>query len=116
MISTRYASFFYGIVIASITWAFSLYLYSRLTQNDNTVNPTMLVSDLPNALKESTFDQRLKNKYENNNHIHKINKEITKGKEYYDFISKKEYKNSDRLLQQLKAVPVKPAVTVGQGI
>ncbi|XP_008213320.2 polypeptide N-acetylgalactosaminyltransferase 35A [Nasonia vitripennis] len=116
MISTRYASFFYGIVIASVTWAFSLYLYSRLSQNDNNVNPTMFVSDLPNSLKESTFDQRIRQRQENSNSIYKLGKELVGGKEQYDWKSRREYKNSDKLLQQLMPVPVKPSVTVGQGL
>ena len=33
MISTKYVSFLLGIIIASLTWAFSLYLYSRILQN-----------------------------------------------------------------------------------
>ncbi|XP_014473131.1 PREDICTED: polypeptide N-acetylgalactosaminyltransferase 35A-like isoform X2 [Dinoponera quadriceps] len=54
MISTRYVSFLSGIIIASLTWAFSLYLYSRLSQNTITVSPTMLVPGISSqALKES---------------------------------------------------------------
>ena len=115
MISTKYASFFYGIVIASVTWAFSLYLYSRLSQNVDIANPTMFISDLPNPLKESTFDQRSRQRQDHNNYVNKMNKELIGGKEQYDLKPKKDYKNSEKLLQQLKPVPVKPAVTIGQG-
>lgn len=77
----------------------------------------MFVSDLPNSLKESTFDQRIRQRQENSNSIYKLGKELVGGKEqYYDWKSRREYKNSDKLLQQLMPVPVKPSVTVGQGI
>jgi H+/gluconate symporter-like permease len=116
MISTKYVSFFYGMVIASITWAFSLYLYSRLSQNVNNINPTMLISDLPKPLKEITFDQHLKQKSENNNYFHKTNNELSNVKEQYNFLSKRHHKNSEKLLQQLKPIPIKSMVTIGEGI
>lgn len=115
MLSIRYASFFYGIIIASVTWAFSLYLYLKLSQNDNIVNPTMLVSDLPDVFKESYFDQTYKQKLEYKNHIHKSDKKLIDYKNHYDVKSRKDYKNSDKLLQQLQPIPLKPSVTIGQG-
>ncbi|XP_058790277.1 polypeptide N-acetylgalactosaminyltransferase 35A-like isoform X2 [Phymastichus coffea] len=121
-----FTSFFYGILIASVTWALSLYMYSRLSQNDNFANPTMLISDMPNSLKESTFDQRSRKWLDNSHYnssliwlkksINKANKDAVLGKDQYDFKFKKEYINSEKLLHQLKPVPVKPSVTIGQGL
>ncbi|XP_012251847.2 polypeptide N-acetylgalactosaminyltransferase 35A isoform X2 [Athalia rosae] len=122
MISTRYASFLSGIVIASVTWAFSLYLYSRLSQNTNTANPTTYVSDFSRPLKESVFDQRSNIKHDSSivrNFEDIFYKGESNGKDAYNFKSKKKYQgfeNSNKLLQQLQPVPVKPAVTVGQGL
>lgn len=120
MISTRYASFISGIAIASVTWAFSLYLYSRLSQNTNTANPTMYVSDSSKNLKESIFDQR-----SINNHPamlvdylkNTVYRDQNNAKDAYNYKAEAKYdfKNSNKLLQQLQPVPVKPAVTVGQG-
>ncbi|XP_011503505.1 PREDICTED: polypeptide N-acetylgalactosaminyltransferase 35A isoform X2 [Ceratosolen solmsi marchali] len=114
MISTKYLSFFYGMVIASITWIFSLYLYLRLSQNVN-INPTNLISDLSNPLKDITFDQNLKQEHKNNNYIFKINNELSNNKEQYSFVLKR-YKNSKKLLQQLNPFPIKPAINIGQGL
>lgn len=122
MISTRYASFLCGIAIASVTWAFSLYLYSRLSQNTNAANPTMYVSEFSKTLKESVFDQRSNHLYAGlsaGNTQDKIRKGETNGKDEYNSKGKKKYqdsKNSNKLLQQLQPVPVKPAVTIGQGM
>lgn len=121
-----FTSFFYGILIASVTWALSLYMYARLSQNDDLANPTMLISDLPNSLKDSTFDQQSRKWLENthyNNHnnsliwpqkyVNRMNKDTVLGKDQYD--SKFKYKNSDKLLEQLKPIPIKPSVIIGQG-
>ncbi|XP_014204346.1 polypeptide N-acetylgalactosaminyltransferase 35A-like [Copidosoma floridanum] len=114
MISTRFASFFYGIVIASITWGFSLYLYSRLSRNDNAIiNPTMFESHEPDLFKESIFDRPNKQRLESSNSIHNIYKDVM-GNDLYD--KKSKYTNSEKLLQQLKPVPIKLAVTLGNGL
>ncbi|XP_008543065.1 polypeptide N-acetylgalactosaminyltransferase 35A [Microplitis demolitor] len=96
MISTRYASFISGIIIASITWAFSLYLYSKLTQNSNVVNPTMLVSEYTIPLEESVFKQKI---------IHSIGDGRVGIK-----------RNSDKLIQQLQPVPIKSAIGLEYGL
>ncbi|XP_011306982.1 polypeptide N-acetylgalactosaminyltransferase 35A [Fopius arisanus] len=93
MISTRYASFISGIVIASLTWAFSLYLYSKLSQNPNNVNPTMLISYL-NPQEDSLLSERML-----------LNNAFDGGK-----------KNSDKLIKQLQPVPVRPVKTLGDGL
>lgn len=115
MLSLRYASFFYGIIIASITWGFSLYLYQKLSQNDDIVNPTMFVSDLPNVFKETYFDKTYKQRLEYGNNIHKSDRRLIDYKNL-DIKSRRDYKNSDKLLQQLQPIPLKPSVTLGQGI
>lgn len=100
MISTRYASFMSGIIIASITWAFSLYLYSKLSQNANTANPTMLVAEYTIPLEESVFHQKII--HDNRISIHDKEKMGMK-------------KNSDKLIQQLQPVPIKPSEVLGNG-
>lgn len=118
MMSTRYVSFIFGIIIASLTWASSLYLYSRLSQNTNTANPTMLVLENSKLGKDSQFyhktysNQHLKF---HNNLIAHHDKQSMIDKDTYN-LRRNAYKNSDKLLQQLQPVPVKPAVTLGQGI
>ncbi|XP_015586678.1 polypeptide N-acetylgalactosaminyltransferase 35A isoform X2 [Cephus cinctus] len=124
MISTRYASFISGIIIASATWAFSLYLYSRLSQNSNTANPTMFVADLSRPLKESVFDQRVNHDHTGelvlrDNSISEFHHKESNGNEAYNSKGKKlnqPYQNSEKLLQQLQPLPVKPSVTLGQGL
>ncbi|XP_015108848.1 polypeptide N-acetylgalactosaminyltransferase 35A [Diachasma alloeum] len=93
MISTRYASFISGMVIASLTWAFSLYLYSKLSQNPN-INPTMLISEYAKTNEESLLNRMIL-----------VNNGRDGGK-----------KNSDKLIKQLQPVPVRPAVTLGNGL
>ncbi|XP_050575645.1 polypeptide N-acetylgalactosaminyltransferase 35A [Bombus affinis] len=118
MMSTRYVSFISGIIIASLTWASSLYLYSRLSQNTNTANPTMLVLENSKLGKDSQFyhktysNQHLKF---HNNLIAHHDKQSMIDKGTYN-LRRNAYKNSDKLLQQLQPVPVKPAVTLGQGL
>ncbi|XP_034945059.1 polypeptide N-acetylgalactosaminyltransferase 35A [Chelonus insularis] len=94
IIITRYASFISGIIVASITWAFSFYLYSKLTQNANMVNPTMLVSEYTIPLGESVFKQKI----------------LHDGEKYAMKV------NSHKLLQQLQPVPIKPAASIGDGL
>lgn len=107
-----------GIIIASLTWAFSIYLYSRLSQTNDTVNPTMLAYENFNFRKESTingkayYDRPFK---WNNNLIDTRNKDNTMNTFTYNSKENK-YKNSEKLLQQLQPIPVKPSVTLGQGI
>ncbi|XP_046742412.1 polypeptide N-acetylgalactosaminyltransferase 35A-like [Diprion similis] len=116
MISTRYFSFISGIVIASVTWTFSLYLYSRLSQNTNIANPTIYVPDFARPLKESVFDQRSNDQHEAiyiQNFQDKIYKHQVSGKDPYNYKAQNDFQNSNKLLQQLQPVPVKPAVTVG---
>lgn len=100
MLSVRATSFISGIVIASITWAFSLHLYSKLSQNPNTVNPTMLVSEYTAPLEESVFNQKIVH----DNRLFGHDNEQSGGK-----------KNSNRLIQQLQPIPNKPAVVLGDG-
>lgn len=112
MISTKFASFFYGIVIASVTWGFSLYLYSRLSRNDiNTT--TIFATDVPNFIKKSIFDRNFGLKLNTSNTIGKFYNDIVRNDVFY---SNSKYKNSEKLLQQLKAVPVKSAIKLGNGI
>ncbi|XP_076182047.1 polypeptide N-acetylgalactosaminyltransferase 35A isoform X2 [Ptiloglossa arizonensis] len=116
MMSTRYVSFISGIIIASITWAFSLYLYSRLSQTTDIVNPTMLVSESSKLLKESTFDHKARNDRQlrlRDNLVSHHDKKILIDKDAYN-LKGSNYKNSNKLLQQLQPVPVKPSVTLGQ--
>ncbi|KAF7988168.1 hypothetical protein HCN44_007662 [Aphidius gifuensis] len=84
--STRYVSFISGIIIASITWSFSIYLYSKLSQNPNNVSPTMFLSQSPKTY------------------------------EFNSWLNKSTFKNSDKLLQQLQPVPVEPDVPLGDGL
>lgn len=117
MISTRYVSFLSGIIIASLTWAFSLYLYSRLSQNTITANPTMLVPGISSqTLKESLFRHGENNEKDimlrNNVIIARNEKQTMIGKNIYNLKGNKNYKNNNLLLHQLQPVPVKPAVTL----
>ncbi|XP_046594682.1 polypeptide N-acetylgalactosaminyltransferase 35A isoform X1 [Neodiprion lecontei] len=119
MISTRYFSFISGIVITSVTWTFSLYLYSRLSQNANTASPTIYVPDFSQPLKESVFDQRSNDQPEAiyiQNVKDKIHRHQVSGKDPYNYKAHNDFQNSNKLLQQLQPVPVKPAVTVGGGL
>lgn len=115
--STRYISFISGIVIASLTWAISLYLYSKLSQNANTINPTMLTPDRSKLSKQSTFDHGVYNDHElglRDNRVFHRDKETMVDKGTYN-LKGRNFKNSEKLLQQLMPVPVKPTVTLGQG-
>lgn len=111
MISTRYVSFLSGIVIASLTWAFSLYLYSRLTQNAIAVSPTILVPGVPNRGEGIDKEIMLRD----NVVVARHEKQVLVGKEAYNVKGNKNLRNNDLLLQQLQPVPVKPAVTLDQG-
>lgn len=113
--STRYVSFISGMVIASLTWAFSLYLYSRLSQNTDAVNPTMLMSENIKSLDEFTYDSKKYNAKSHNNLMTHRDKESSMDKGGYN-LKGNNFKNSDKLLQQLQPVPIKSAVTLGQGI
>ncbi|XP_076748570.1 polypeptide N-acetylgalactosaminyltransferase 35A [Xylocopa sonorina] len=118
MMSTRYISFISGIVIASLTWAFSLCLYSRLSQNTNTVNPTTFVLENSKFRKLSGFNGKTYNDQElklHNNLIVDNGKESVIDRNIYN-LKGNNFKYSDKLLQQLQPVPVKPAVTLGQGL
>ena len=114
--STRYVSFISGIIIASLTWAFSLYLYSKLSQSTNTVNPTMLILENSKLGKESQFYRKTYNNLKfHNNLIAHHDKQSMIDKNTYN-LRRSNFKNSDKLLQQLQPVPVKSAVTLGQGM
>lgn len=112
MMSTRYVSFLSGIVIASLTWAFSLYLYSRLSQNVITASPTILVPGGSN--RGESIDKEIM--LRDNVVVARHEKQILVGKEAYNLKGNKNLRNSNMLLQQLQPVPVKPAVTLDQGI
>ncbi|KYN22322.1 PREDICTED: polypeptide N-acetylgalactosaminyltransferase 35A-like [Trachymyrmex cornetzi] len=112
MISTRYISFLSGIIIASLTWGFSLYLYSRLSQNAITTSPTILI---PIVSKHGeSIDKEIM--LRDNVIIARNEKQILAGKEAYNLKSNKNLRKNDLILQQLQAVPVKPAVTLDQGL
>lgn len=118
MISTRYASFISGIAIASLTWAFSLYLYSKLSQNASTANPTVFVSDVPHKLKESVFNQKTHWEHDamlRDNEIYGYKKNGAGSKDPYNLKGMKNFKNSEKLIKHLQAVTVRPAVTLGYG-
>ncbi|XP_053975440.1 polypeptide N-acetylgalactosaminyltransferase 35A-like isoform X2 [Hylaeus anthracinus] len=118
MMSTRYLSFISGIVIASITWAFSLYMYSKLSQNADIINPTMLMSESSKLMKESTFDHKIHNDRQlrlHHNMIFYDNKESMNDKNVNN-LKESNFKNSNKLLQQLQPVPVKPSITIGQDL
>lgn len=110
--STRYVSFLSGIVIASLTWAFSLYLYSRLSQNAIAATPTMLVSGFSN--RGESIDKEIM--LRDNVIVARNEKHMLVGKEAYNLKGDKNVRNNNLLLQQLQPVPVKPAVTLDQGI
>jgi len=98
-------------VIASLTWAFSLYLYSRLSQNAITASPTILVPGGSNH--GENIDKIM---LRDNVVLARHEKQILVGKEAYNLKSNKNLKNNNLLLQQLQPAPVKPAVTLDQGI
>lgn len=112
MISTRYVSFLSGIVIASLTWAFSLYLYSRLSQNSITASPTILVPGV-SIHGEREFDKELM--IRDNVIIARNEKHILSDKKTYNLKGERDYRGNNLFLQQLQPVPVKPAVTLDQG-
>lgn len=113
MISTRYVSFLSGIVIASLTWAFSLYLYSRLSQNSIAASPTMLVPGI-SIHREKEIDKEIM--LRDNIIVAHNEKQILSDKKSYNFKDNKDYRNNNLLLQQLRPVLVKPAVTLDKGI
>ncbi|XP_076663956.1 polypeptide N-acetylgalactosaminyltransferase 35A [Andrena cerasifolii] len=118
MMSTRYISFISGIVIASLTWAISLYLYSKLSQNANTANPTMLTPERSKLLRQYTFDHDVYSDRElglRDNRVFHPDKETLDDKGTYN-LKGRNFKNSEKLLQQLMPVPVKPTVTLGQDL
>ncbi|XP_033323717.1 polypeptide N-acetylgalactosaminyltransferase 35A isoform X1 [Megalopta genalis] len=118
MMSTRYFSFLSGVIIASLTWTFSLYLYSRLSQYSNLFNSTVPVSKNLKLFKEPTFDH---NVYSDraltlyDNLIVHDGKEVSVQKGSYK-LKGSSYKNSKNLIQHLQPVPIKPAVTLGDGL
>ncbi|KAM0729193.1 Polypeptide N-acetylgalactosaminyltransferase 35A [Formica fusca] len=113
MISTRYVSFLSGIVIASLTWAFSLYLYSRLSQNSIAASPTMLVPGI-SIHREKEIDKEIM--LRDNIIIAHNEKQILSDKKSYNLKDNKDYRNNNLLLHHLRPVPVKPAVTLDQGL
>ncbi|XP_014239119.1 polypeptide N-acetylgalactosaminyltransferase 35A [Trichogramma pretiosum] len=102
MISTRYASFLFGIVIASLTWAFSLYLYSRLSRHDVAAAAATATGSNPTIA--SNYYNELDGRYDSG--------------------SRGLYKNSPQLLQRMQAIPIKrrqqqhdnSSSTIGQGL
>lgn len=106
MMSTRYVSFLSGIVIASLTWAFSLYLYSRLSQNAIATSPTVLAPGV------STREQKLDREIMLRNNILPHNEKVLLDRKTYNL---KSSRDNDLLLQQLQPIPVKPAIS-DQGI
>jgi len=95
-------------VIASLTWAFSLYLYSRLSQNTIITYPTVLA---PGA---STHDDNDKEIMLRNNVVPRNEKQILIDRKIYNLKNNKDH--DDLLLQQLQPIPVKPAIMLDQGI
>lgn len=106
-------SFLLGIVIASLTWAFSLYLYSRLLQNNITASPTMLVPSI-SIHKENEIDKEIM--LRDNVFVARNEKQILSDKKAYNLKVNKDNRSNNLFLKQLQPVPVKPAVTSGQGI
>lgn len=113
--SKRYTSFVLGVVITSITWIFSLYLYSKLSQNLNTTHPTMFTAEVPknddnlhkfksNRVQDQVDQKNNDNFYNKNSYNYKGGRED------------KMYKNSEKLLKQLQPVPVIKSSTTGQGL
>ncbi|KAL2749652.1 polypeptide N-acetylgalactosaminyltransferase 35A isoform X1 [Vespula maculifrons] len=88
--STTYTAFITGVVIASLTWILSLYLYSTLSHNEGNKN---IYSSLPASnflqvlTKTKTFDKGINN-----------------------------YENSNKLLHHLQAVSLKPSITLDNGL
>lgn len=121
MSTKKYSSFAFGVVVTSITWAFSLYLYSKLTLSPNTINPTMLEPDVMKPLEESVFDQKLNGVKEmmlHDNSVLKLSKNSAHDKNLYNVKGpkqKKSYVNSDTLMRHLQPVPVKSSVVLGDG-
>jgi len=97
-------------MIASLTWAFSLYLYSRLSQNTIIANPTMLAPDI--SFRGENNDK----KFMLRDNVVISHDEALASKRAYNLKSVKDYRSNELLLQQLQPVPVKPAVTLDQGI
>ncbi|KAI4484777.1 hypothetical protein M0804_007343 [Polistes exclamans] len=87
---TTYTAFLTGVVMASLTWILSLYLYSTLSHNEGNKN-------IGSSLPAFNFLQALTN-----------TKNFSKGINNYE--------NSDKLLHHLQAVSLKPAVTLGDGL
>jgi len=95
-------------VIASLTWAFSLYLYSRLSQNTIITYPTVLAPGV------STHDDNDREIMLRNNIVPHNEKQILIDRKIYNLKNNKDH--NDMLLQQLQPIPVKPAITLDQGI
>lgn len=109
MISTRYISFLSGIVIASLTWAFSLYLYSKLSSNIITADPTTMSAPGASARGENNYrDMMLRD----NVVIPRNEKQVLIAKNVYQLNDDRDRRNN---LQHFQPIPVKPAVTLDQG-
>ena len=115
MTSTRYASFVLGIIISSVTWAFSLYLYSKLSQNVNTESSALIGTELGNSYAPRAIDEQAIKL--NKNGSHKFDE---KAGSNWNSINpdngSKFFKNSKKLVKQLQPVPIKPAITLDPGI
>lgn len=106
-------SFLLGIVIASLTWTFSLYLYSRLSQNNITASPTLLVPGV-SIHKGKEIDKEIM--LRDNVIVARNEKQVLSDKNTYNLKVNKDNRNNNLFLKQLQPVPVKPAVTLDQGI
>ncbi|XP_020283999.1 polypeptide N-acetylgalactosaminyltransferase 35A [Pseudomyrmex gracilis] len=110
MISTRYISFLSGIVIASLTWAFSLYLYSKLSSNIITADPTTMSAPGASARGENNYrDMMLRD----NVVIPRNEKQVLIAKNVYQLNDDRDRRNN---LQHFQPIPVKPAVTLDQDL
>lgn len=121
MISTRYMSFLSGIAIASLTWGFSLYLYSKLSQNTVIVSSTVAIPEISHQFEKSLLITRdeynnKEVKFRNNAVISPNEQQMRFSKQVYNSKDNRYYKDNDHHLHQLPVVPVKSTITLDQGI
>ncbi|XP_067005377.2 polypeptide N-acetylgalactosaminyltransferase 11 [Anabrus simplex] len=121
---TRYNSFIWGIIFASVTWTVSLYLYSRLSRESSPSKWGMLKGSTPAPVSGNHFrhpkQEPLKApdlSYRDNNLLDNdiVLPYETEGKSAY-YNKKKYFQNSDALIKQLQPVPVKSGKKLPDGL
>lgn len=102
--SLRFKSFMFGIIFASTTWAVSLYLYWRLTQDSSKYTSTQSPFNLSSKYSRKSY---VNLPYEDD-----FKKFIRSKSKYFD---PNKYENSDKLVKQLQSKLIKPVGHIDEG-